>query len=82
MSDNLRKEEAQMKDCFGVRMGSFMEDMIGEVDEVRKCYACEDFDQCYKMSMIRVMTQLRFEMRRAAKVVGLAAGGAHSVHPF
>jgi hypothetical protein len=76
------KPKRQMKECFGVSMGWFMEDMIGDTDQVRKCYECVDFDQCYKMSSLRALTQLRFEIRRAAKTVGYALGGSHSSRPF
>ncbi|MFP4381473.1 MAG: hypothetical protein ACLFUS_13310 [Candidatus Sumerlaeia bacterium] len=76
------KKESKMKDCFGVSLGWFMEDMIGDEKQRRLCYECEDFDQCYKMAMIRSLTQLRFEIRRSSKSLGYAIGGSHSTQPF
>lgn len=71
-----------MKHCFGVSMGWFMEDLVGEYHERLRCYNCSDFEACYKMSMVRTLTQLRYEVRRAARVVGLAIGGSHSAYPY
>ena len=71
-----------MKECFGVGMGWFMEDMIGDSEERRQCYECRDYDACFKMSMLRATVQLRFEVRRSAQGLGLAFGGRHSSRPF
>ena len=72
----------KMKDCFGISMGWFMEDLIGDLKDLEKCYTCVDFDPCYKLSMIRVLTSLRYEVRKAARTVGLAVGGSHSAYPY
>ena len=72
----------KMKDCFGISMGWFMEDLVGDLKDLEKCYTCVDFDQCYKLSMIRVLTSLRYEVRKAARTVGLAVGGSHSAYPY
>ncbi len=71
-----------MKDCFGVCFGWFMEDLIGDELQRRQCYACVDFEPCYKMTMVKSLTQLRFEIRRASQYVGRSIGGSHSAYPF
>lgn len=77
-----QKSPESMKDCFGVCFGWFMEDLIGDELQRRQCYACSDFEPCYKMSMVKSLTQLRFEIRRAAQHVGRSIGGSHSAYPF
>ncbi len=72
----------EMKDCFGVSFGWFMEDLIGDCDQLRKCYECPDYEKCQQMSMIRALTQLRHEVRRASLTIGRAYGGSHSNYPF
>jgi len=74
--------KSEMKDCFGVSFGWFMEDMVGDEKQRQKCYHCPDFDKCQKMSLIRALTQLRFELRRSAANLGRAIGGSHSAYPF
>lgn len=75
-------KQKKMKECFGLHMGWFMEDLAGDYEDREKCYLCEDFDQCYKLCMIRCLTQMRFEIRRTGRSLGLAMGGAHSTQPF
>lgn len=74
--------EKKMKPCFGIGFGGFMEGLIGDYDTLEKCYACPDYDQCHKMTMVRESIQLRLEVRRAARVIGLGMGGCHSTRPF
>ncbi len=80
--ENNDEKSPEMKECFGVSFGWFMEDMIGDYDDRLKCYECPDFDACWKMSAVRCMTQLRYEVGRAAQTVGRAYGGSHSTRPF
>ena len=76
--DDKTDSETKMKDCFGVNFGWFMEDMIGDEIQRETCYHCADYDACYKMAMVRSLTQLRFEIRKSAHTVGRAIGGSHS----
>lgn len=81
MSEEI-SEKPKMKDCFGVSMGWFMEDLVGDTKDRQKCYECQDFERCYQMMVIKTTVQLRFELRRAARTVGLAIGGVHSSQVF
>ena len=74
--------KSEMKPCFGVSFGWFMEDMIGDPEQIRQCYDCADFDRCQKMMLIRSLTQLRFEVRRSAHYLGRAMNGSSSTHPL
>ena len=76
------EEERVMKECFGLSFGWFMEGMIGDYEERRRCYNCPDFDPCQKMAVIKGMVQLRLEIGRAAAILGRAIGGSHSTRPF
>ena len=75
-------EKPQMKECFGISMGWFMEDLVGDLKDRQKCYDCADYERCYQMCMLKATTQLRFEVRRAARTLGNAFGGSHSQYPF
>ncbi|MBN1867805.1 hypothetical protein JW916_10980 [Candidatus Sumerlaeota bacterium] len=75
-------EKREMKDCFGVNFGWFMEDMIGDPDQVRHCYDCMDFDRCQRMAQVRALSLLRFEIRRSAAYLGRAVNGASSMNPL
>jgi len=77
-----RSGEAQMKECFGVSMGWFMEDMVGDYDQRLLCYQCTDFDACFKLASLRASVQLRFEIRRSSQQLGLAFGGRYTARPF
>jgi hypothetical protein len=77
-----QRDPDSMKDCFGVCFGWFMEDLIGDEQQRRQCYACPDFEPCYQMTLIKSLTQLRFEIRRASQYVGRSIGGSHSAYPF
>lgn len=72
----------KMKDCFGVSFGWFMEDLIGDTRQLEQCYECPDYDMCYKMSQIRTLHKLRFDIQRAASSIGRSMGGSHSSYPF
>ena len=80
MDEQPTGRERPMKPCFGVNLGWFMEDLIGEPDEVEQCYACPDFDPCQKMALIRQMTMLRFEIRRCARNIVQSLGGMFDPH--
>ena len=71
-------QDQDMKQCFGVNLGWFMEDLIGDPDQVQECYGCADFDACQKLALIRQMTMLRFEIRRASQNIVQALGGTFS----
>lgn len=71
-----------MRECFGVSFGWFMEDMVGDYEQRRKCYECPDYDACHKMASLRAQVQLRLEIRRSAQSLGLAFGGRYSSRPF
>lgn len=77
-----QEEPRKMKECFGISMGWFMEDLVGDHEDRERCYHCADFEACYKMCHIRCLTQMRFEIRRAGRSLGLAFGGSHSTNPF
>jgi len=81
MEEN-KEPNGDMKACFGVSFGWFMEDMVGDEKQREKCYRCPDFDRCQKMALVRALTQLRFEIRRSAAGLGRAIGGSHSAYPF
>ena len=75
-------DKPKMKDCFGLGFGGFMEDLLGDYDVRLKCYECPDYDKCYQMTIVKALTQTRYEIRRAAGAVGRALGGSHSSWPF
>ncbi|MFW5870755.1 MAG: hypothetical protein ACOCVL_03710 [Candidatus Sumerlaeota bacterium] len=74
--------EVRMKECFGVSQGWFMEDLAGDYEDRKICFECSQFDACHKLMMLKNNIQLRFEIRRAAQVIGRAYGGSHSSRPF
>jgi hypothetical protein len=69
-------QEESMRQCFGVNLGWFMEDLIGEPDRVQECYGCPDFDACQKLALVRQITMLRFEVRHCARSIVQALGGS------
>lgn len=72
----------EMKECFGVNFGWYMEGLIGDTDQLKICYHCPDYDACHKMAMHRAETLLRMEIREAAQTISRAFGGSHSKRPF
>ncbi|HPB32731.1 MAG TPA: hypothetical protein PLB62_14870 [Candidatus Sumerlaeota bacterium] len=71
-----------MKECFGISFGFFFEDHPAQ-DEVReKCYSCEDFEKCFKVSLIQNMKALKLEIRSGVRNLRNSMGGSHSEFPF
>jgi hypothetical protein len=77
-----REETPHMRSCYGVNFGWFMEDMPGDEEQREQCFACHDFDKCWKMSLVKALVQLRFEVRNAGTTIGRGIGGSHSTRPF
>ncbi len=71
-----------MKECFGVRFGHFFEDKVSDYEERSQCYQCEDFEKCYKFSLIKALYGLRMEMRNGVRGIRNSLGGSHSEFPF
>lgn len=71
-----------MKECFGFQMGFGPEGMAPDPEEREKCFLCEDFDRCYKYSLVRALHSLRFEIRNGASGIRKSIGGSHSEFPL
>ena len=71
-----------MKEYFGVNFGFFFEDNIADEAERRKCYECEDFEKCFKVSLIQCLKSLKLEIRRGVRNLRNSLGGSHSEFPF
>jgi hypothetical protein len=71
-----------MRECFGVHFGYFMEDKVSSYDERKQCYECEDFDKCYKISLIRSLQALKVEIRTGVRGLRNSLGGSHSDFPL
>jgi hypothetical protein len=69
-------------DCFGLQMSWMMEDSLADPLEMRKCHSCADFDRCSKISTVRALLQIKFEMRRSTRGLRDSLGGSHSQSPF
>lgn len=69
-------------ECFGLQMTWMMEDGVSSPEETRKCYPCPFFDRCNRISVVRSLQQLRFEMRRSTRGLRESLGGSHSHQPF
>ncbi|MCX7046377.1 MAG: hypothetical protein NTX50_12940 [Candidatus Sumerlaeota bacterium] len=74
--------EAKPRECFGLQMNWMMEDGISDPEETKKCFYCPMFERCNRISTIRVLQQLRYEMRRSTRGLRESLGGAHSQNPF
>ena len=75
-------KKQKMLECFGLNMGWFDEFGISEPEQREQCLNCHLFEPCYKMSMIRQLNNLRFEMRKSTRALRNSMGGVHSEHPF
>lgn len=71
-----------MKDCFGMQLGFFREGMVPEIEEREKCLNCEDFDRCFKYSLVLAIHNLRYEIRTGVRGIRNSLGGSHSDFPF
>ena len=74
--------EMEPRECFGFQMSWMMEDSISNPEDVRKCFDCPMFDRCNRLSTVRTLQQMRFEMRRSTRGLRESLGGAHSQNPF
>jgi hypothetical protein len=71
-----------MKECFGLNFGYFFEDRPGDEELRKKCYECEDYDKCYKLTMIQCLKSLKLEIRQGVRNLRNSMGGSHSEFPF
>jgi hypothetical protein len=71
-----------MKDCFGLQMGVGPEGLAPSEEMVRACYECEDFDKCYKYSLIRALVTIKHEMRLGSEGIRKSLRGSHSDNPL
>ena len=71
-----------MKSCFGTHFGFFFEDHIVDEQAMKKCYECEDFEKCFKMSLIQSLKGLKMEIRQGVRNLRNSMGGSHSEFPF
>ena len=71
----------ELPHCFGFQMGWMMEDGIADPDVTRGCYDCFAFERCTRISSVRSLQLIRFEIRRAAQGMRDSLGGSHS-KPF
>jgi hypothetical protein len=71
-----------MRECFGIQFGYFMEDKVSTFEERKRCYNCEDFDKCFKISLIKALYSLKVEMRTGVRGIRNSLGGSHSDFPL
>ena len=69
-------------ECFGFQMNWMMEDSVVDPEEVRKCLDCSMFERCNRLSVVRSLQQIKFEIRRSTRGLRESLGGAHSQQPF
>ena len=74
--------DAPPLDCFGLQMSWMMEDSMADPLEMRKCRRCPDFDRCCKLSMVRALLQIKFEIRHSTRGLRESLGGSHSQTAF
>ena len=71
-----------MKECFGVHFGWFGEDNFSDVAARGRCYKCEDYDECWRMMVVRMINGVRLEIRSGVRGLRNSLGGSHSEFPF
>ena len=59
--------------CFGLQLNWMMEDCVFDPDEALKCYDCPAFDRCHRLSLIRSLQQMKYEVRKSAREIGRAS---------
>ena len=64
--------------CFGLQLNWMMEDCVFDPEEALKCYACPAFDRCHRLSLIRSLQQMKYEIRKSARGLRESLGGGHS----
>ena len=82
MTDKGHDTYQHMKECFGLQLVWMMEDGTIDPKDMEKCHKCPDFDRCHKLSMVRSLQQIKYEIRISSRGIRESLGGAHSQHPF
>ncbi|MBN1515562.1 hypothetical protein JXA32_03225 [Candidatus Sumerlaeota bacterium] len=76
------RADQEMPECFGISFGWFDDFGTSEHEDREKCFHCPQFEPCWKMSMVRSLHNLRYEMRRGVRGLRNSLGGSHSENPF
>ena len=72
-----------MKECFGIQFGGLVsEELVHDESKRAECLLCQDFDACYKISVVKNLLQNRGEIRKGVRNLRNSLGGSHREFPF